>query len=76
MRKLRKEVHQMSYEAFCEKEEALNAAKENVSEAAGALEEILPETAEELNWIRGQLVRELIDLHTRMQEAADVGELH
>ncbi len=66
----------MSYEAFCEKEEALNAAKENVSEAAGALEEILPETAEELNWIRGQLVRELIDLHTRMQEAADVGELH
>lgn len=47
-----------------EKEEALSLARERVAEAAEALEEILPDTAEELVWIRENIREELLSART------------
>jgi uncharacterized protein with HEPN domain len=61
----------MQFQYDKEKEEAILTAKEKVTEAADVLEEALPDTAEELNWIRSQLVQELMRLQNRMTLQAD-----
>jgi hypothetical protein len=66
----------MDYEFNEEKEEALLLAKECVGDAAEALEEYLPDTSEELVWIRETLLRELIVLQSKIGEAAGNGELN
>ena len=57
---------------YREKEEALSSAKEKVAEAEEILEEFLPSTAEELGWIRENLVGEI--LVARRESAESRGE--
>lgn len=46
---------------YCENaEEALSAAKEKVSEAVDILEDVLPDTAEELSWICENIREEIL----------------
>ena len=61
----------MSIEWMNMKEEAILFAKEKVADAIESIEEILPETAEELDWIKGILGKELIGLRSeRSQQLA------
>jgi hypothetical protein len=46
------------------KEEALSLAKEKIAEAAEALEEILPDTSEELVWLGETVGEELLSVRT------------
>ncbi|MBR3837132.1 MAG: hypothetical protein IKJ74_03215 [Clostridia bacterium] len=46
------------------KEEALSLAKEKIAEAAEALEEILPDTSEELVWLGETVGEELLAART------------
>ncbi len=64
----------MQFQYDKEKEEAILIAKEKVAEAVDVLEEALPDTAEELNWIRSQLLQELMRLQNKMALRAD-GEI-
>ncbi len=63
----------MSFQYDQEKEEAISTARERVSEAVEALEETMPDTAEELVWIRDQLSQELFRLQHRILVGADEG---
>ena len=63
----------MNFQYDQEKEEAICTARERVGEAVDALEEMLPDTAEELIWIRDQLSQELIRLQNRISVCADEG---
>ncbi|MBQ3074613.1 MAG: hypothetical protein IJC26_00965 [Clostridia bacterium] len=46
------------------KEEALSLAKEKIAEAAEALEEVLPDTSEELVWLGETVGEELLAVRT------------
>ena len=61
----------MSFQYDQEKEEAICAARERVGEAVDVLEEMLPDTAEELSWIRDQLSQELFRLQHSISVSAD-----
>lgn len=50
------------------KEEAILFAKEKVSDASDAIEDFLPETAEEMDWIEGILAKELTLVRTQRSE--------
>lgn len=65
----------MVLETCMEKEEALLSAKEKVGEAVEALEEVLPDAAEELIWIQENLARELREFRAQMSQSASAGEL-
>lgn len=52
-------------------EEALSQAKEKVSEAADILEELLPDTAEELSWIRENIREEILAVRSGESMLAD-----
>lgn len=58
----------MSIEWMNIKEEAILFAKEKVSDASEAIEELLPETAEELDWIETILAKELFSLRAQRSE--------
>jgi hypothetical protein len=58
-------------EQFYEKEEVLVRVKEMIGEAVEALEDILPDVAEELGWIRESLLGELIALKSLKNAWAD-----
>jgi hypothetical protein len=70
MRKFQKKEKTMSIDWMNVKEEAILFAKEKVSDASDAIEEILPETAEELDWIETILAKELLGI--RMQRSEQV----
>jgi len=57
-----------------EMEEIVSSAKEKVGEAAEALEAFLPDTAEELSWIRESLNDQILRLRSAENESIDQGE--
>ncbi|MBR2616201.1 MAG: hypothetical protein IKC69_05945 [Clostridia bacterium] len=56
-----------------EKEENLAYAVERVEEAVGSLEELLPDTAEELSWILSGMRAELLSVRSAAASFADRG---
>jgi len=56
---------------FCEKEEVLIRAKEMIGETVEALEEILPDVAEELGWIRESILGEILAVKSLKNAWAD-----
>ena len=56
---------------YQEREEALLLAKEKIAEAAETLEEILPDAAEELGWLKENLREEILSVRAERVESAD-----
>ena len=56
-----------------EKEESLAFAVERVEEAVVSLEEVLPDTAEELNWILAEMRSDLLLVRSAGIIKADTG---
>ncbi len=61
----------MTLEYQQEREEALAGAKEKVAEAVELLEELLPETAEELSWIAENIHQEWLTARASFAMCAD-----